>query len=442
MLLLNFLAVGVIPYLLWRMYRSNPYSVLPIIFPVIMLIWQGLSVAYLETGVYSPELLQITQYTAGTLRFVAAIGIFLAAYWFVFERIVSGRMARLKTNNIVIRLTNERFNIVVVLVAGIAGIVLLNGAPSGIVLSRSLYLVENPSFARDLIFKYLPVITFLLGLAAGATRKQTTRSTCFAVLFFHLYILFLYGNKFSGLYGVVSFFVISFVSVTLLIPMQRPVFWVSLRVLVLVALALFCGLITIGISKYIAIDDLVAKEYLFDRLLILQGGIWWHTDYLANYGTDHPGMEGFLSFMTSVDFHPNTSLMYLMTRAIGHDLTYKIFFLHGSLFTGAFPAIFYEFFGLPSLILFSALSGMGIALISGYMVRKLLKGQLLSLVVAFSLYLPIIIVLDAGEFLQLFSVNFAVKVYALLFVESIYVVNKQICLSTQKNREIVLPCSC
>lgn len=431
--LFNFLAILAIPGMLWWLHRENRFSIIPILFPSIILCWQGLSVAFLETGVYSPELYMTTLYSGGTIRFVSAVLIFLFSYGWVFNFIVNDNRVVRRFGTVTDRISFESRNMFFVSVAFISGIILFIYAPNGEVLSRSRLLTENPVFIRDFIFKYLPAISFFLGLAAGTTKKQSIRSLCFVILFFYLYILVCYGNKFSGLFGVISFFLIAYYTMMRLFPIKRPVFWITARKQLLIGVLIFTIFMGLGIGKYLGSGGgAEAAQYLFERVLILQGGIWWHTDYVAMFGIDRPGFNDFYSFMKSVEFHPNSSLMYLMTKAIGHELTYKIFFLHGSLYTGAFPAIFYEFFGFLSVIIFSAVSGGCIAFASGYLIRTIVRRNVLLLVGAFYIYVPIVNIMDAGEFLQLFSINLLIKIMLVCMLELVCKVNSQ--FNTAKQR--------
>jgi hypothetical protein len=202
--------------------------------------------------------------------------------------------------------------------------------------------------------------------------------------------------------------------------MKRPVFGVGLRGQSIFATFFMLFLFAAGIYRYVSRAGFDIKEYLINRLLVLQGGLWWFTDFNATHGLCQSGMQGFTDFIKSIDYDRNLSLIYLMTKAIGEELTHKIVFIHHNLYTGAFPAIFYEIGGITGPVFFSFLSGIIIALISGYLIRKLIKRQLILVLVAFYIYIPVISILESGEFTHLFSIKTIIKLLTLFWLESVY----------------------
>jgi hypothetical protein len=89
--LFNIALIGLFVALVLRMYKDIPYALMPVAGIAIVLAWQGVSVAYLEKGAYSPELMLTTYWTGATIRYVLAILSFLLAYWAVFRAVVSRR---------------------------------------------------------------------------------------------------------------------------------------------------------------------------------------------------------------------------------------------------------------------------------------------------------------------------------------------------------------
>ena len=416
----NFLLMIVPIFILYRMFKDNFYSVIPIIIPFIGVFSIGISVAYLEIGVYSPELFLTTSQTGGTIRYVFAINAFLLAYWFFFRLIVSKNWIAYQKKMLIKKGDNERINKFIVIIGMGTAILLLSYVPSEVIDSRNLFIAENPSIVRDFIFKYLPFVGLYLGLAAGLTKSNSTRAASYTGAILILFALFGFGHKFSTLISFIGNFAISFFVLVKFIPMRRPVFKIEFRAQFIFAIIAMLFVFTAGIIRYINIGELDATEYLTNRIFILQGGIWWFTDYEAFYGLHHPGIEGFLDFVKSIDYDQNLSLIYLMTKAIGTDLTYKIVFIHYGLYTGAFPAIFYEIGGLTGPVLFSFLSGIVIAVVSGYLVRKLIKRQFILILVSFNIYLLVIAIMAGGEFTHIFSIKIVIKFLVLFFLEFIF----------------------
>lgn len=419
-MVVNFLSMVVPIFILYRMFKDNFYSVIPIIIPFIGVISMGISVAYLETGVYSSELLLTTRQTGGTVRYVLAISAFLLAYWFIFRLIVSKKWIAYQKKVSQKKNSNEIINKFIVIIGIGAAILLLSYVPREVPSSRNLFLVENPSVVRDLILKYLPFVSLYLGLVAGSTRRNITRAVSYAGIILVLLALYGFGHKASALISFIGSFVISSFVLVKFIPMKRPVFGIELRTQFIFAIIAMLFLFVAGICRYINISGFNPTEYLINRIFVLQGGIWWFTDYGATHGLCQSGMQGFLDFLKTIDYNKNLSVIYLMTKAVGTALTYKIVFVHHGLYAGAFPAIFYEIGGITGPVLFSFLSGIIIAVVSGHLVRKLIKRQIILLLVSFSIYLPVIAILEGGEFTHLFSTKFVIKLLAIFFLESIY----------------------
>lgn len=409
-------AIGFLVWFMWRMYRSHPYSIYPILFPCIILVWEGVSVAFLESGVYSPELYITTRWTGATLRYVAALFTFLGAYWIVFHFMVSGKWRERVTKSAPEE-APELVNWAICALGLATGLVLLYYMPSGPVESKSKYIVENPQAIRDFVLKYMPFIGFALGFAAANTRNLACRFATYASAVCILGSLVLFGNKFSGLISFFAPMFLTYAAIATFAPAERKLFGLNQKQQAWAGAAALVGIMAFSMAKYLAVADLAGMDYLIERVFILQGGIWWYTDYQAFFGSYHPGFDAFVEFSRQHDYHKNSSLMYLMSRAIGYDLTYKIFFVDISLYTGAFPAVFYELFGKTGPVVAGAVAGAATGICNAYLVRKILRRQFILAMVAFSLYLPIMSVMDGGEFTQLFSYTLLVKLLVLLIIE-------------------------
>ena len=129
LMVVNFLSMVVPIFILYRMFKDNFYSVFPIVIPFISVISIGISVAYLETGVYSSELLLTTRQTGGTVRYVLAISAFLLAYWFIFRLIVSKKWIAYQKKVSQKKHRNEIINKFIVIIGIGIAILLLSYVP-------------------------------------------------------------------------------------------------------------------------------------------------------------------------------------------------------------------------------------------------------------------------------------------------------------------------
>jgi hypothetical protein len=184
---------------------------------------------------------------------------------------------------------------------------------------------------------------------------------------------------------------------------------------ILIGTAVLLLIITGGLLRQIQYlqssgSETAGIQYIAERVFVLQGGIWWNTDNSAVHGLYQPGFKEFADFVRGEGYFTGSSLKYLMSRAIGYDLTNKIFTIDNALFTGTFPAIFYEIGGRFGPVLFGALSGAIIAVFAGYATRKVLQGQVLLTIVALGIYLPISNIAAAAEFTPLASLGLLAKI--------------------------------
>ena len=418
----NIALIGIFVLLVLRMYKDTPYALMPVASIAIVLVWQGVSVAYLETGAYSPELMLTTYWTGATYRYVLAIVSFLLAYWLVFRLMVSRPWIESHQGNAQSMNHAERFAAPLIFACLIGILVLLWYAPRGAIDSRSKFLVDNPAFLRNLLLGYQPYLTLVLGYATGVTSKSRTRMLGYASLLLMLLVLYLYGNKFSAVVETFFFFSFPFLALLKFRPIDRELFGWTMRRQAALAGAVLMLAVTAGVLRqvqYVQNSDAesAGPGYLAERVFVLQGGIWWNTDNQAIHGTYQPGLKEFADFVRNENYYADSSLMYLMTRSIGYDLTYKIFMIDDSLFTGTFPSIFYEIGGKFGPVLFGALSGILIALAAGYATRKILLGQVLLTIVALGIYLPISAIASAAEFTPIASLGLLTKIGIVVCLE-------------------------
>jgi hypothetical protein len=425
---LNFLSLVPIFIISYKMYKDSIYTVIPICFPLLGLIWMGISIAYLETGRYAPIIFSSTYLTGAAIRYVVAISVFLLTYWCAFRLIINKKW--LSNNRIKLAEvhTSEAINMFI-LVIGLAGIlILIFHLPEERPDARVAYTLENPSFIRDLTFGYLPVIGFLFGFAAAVTYSARIRTLSYILATFIVVIIFLFGHKFSGIISYFQYFFVSYFIIAHFFLRDRPISImrkVKKNIIIIILSSIITLLVIAGIVKEASISNKDIIEYLANRLFIEQGAMWWFTDYHTVYGSNLTGWGYFMDFVKSIDYDSNLSLIYLMAKSIGWASTYKIVFINKGILTGAFPAIFYEIGGVCGPVVFSAVSGIIIAIFAGYMTRKLIQKQFILLVIAVYMFAPVVSLIDSGEFLHLFRYQFIIKIICAIFLELIYVVQKQ-----------------
>ncbi len=420
---LDIAAIAALVLLIVCMTRKNPVAFFPIGSVLLVLVWGGISVAYLETGTYAPELMLETHRTGATFRFVLAIALFVLAYWAVFRALLNRKwMSRLDGESARLR-SAARLALPMILTALAATLLLAIFVPRETIDSRSQYLLNNPNFLRDKLLAYLPLVTLILGMGCGLARTVRTRSLGYATALLILVVLYLFGNKFSEITEAFFLFCIPLVAMIHAYPMDRSVFGLNQRRQILVAGCALLVLVSMGIlrqSNHLqsTYADSNGMQYLFQRIFIAQGGIYWYTDNEIIHEPSQPRLTEFIQFVRDEKYFKNSSLMYLMSQAIGYDPTRKIFTIDNSLFTGAFPSIFFIVGGRYGPFFLCPLTGAIVAAVTAYSLRKMLQGQLLLAILAFSVFVPVQSFASGAEFTGFFTLGMAAKLFLLLTAET------------------------
>lgn len=375
----------------------------------------GLSLSYLETGVYSSELFTYTEPTGATGRYIFAICGFLVTYFFVFNFIVNEKWIKIQEKIINKRNDELFYKIISIIGLGIA-ILYFSYIPRETVESRNLYLIEHPDPVRNLIMKYLPFIGLYLGLAAGFSKRKFTKITTYLSVVVIVLSLYLFGHKASAFISFLSIFAIPYLVISILYLNKHSFCKTFFTKKILFAFITLIAFIFFGIMRYVNIAQIELFDYLKDRLLCFQGGIWWTTDYQIFYTKNDVWLDNFIQFFLTTDYTNNISLIYLMEKAIGEQLTNKIVFLHCGIYSGGFPASFY-IFGKNGPIIFSLITGIISAIACGCLIKKIIRRQYIFLIFYFYLYLYVITISTSGEFVQIFSIKFAFYLFLVILAE-------------------------
>ena len=415
------------------MYKKNIYSLPPILSALLGFFSAGVSVAYLETGTYSSELMMNTGPTGATARYILSICGFLIVYFFVFNLIVNKKWINNQKKTINTNNNDEIFYKVVSLSALGFAISFLSCIPQQIVESRNLYLIDHPNLVRDLIFKYLPFIALYLGLAAGFTKKIFTKLIAYMSLFLILISIYFFGHKASALFSFICTFTISFLVISIPTLKKHSALKMLLKKEILIILVALVYLLSAGTVRYVNMANYDLPNYLSNRILCLQGGLWWATDLMKANSQSDLNFNNFMNYILSTNYTRNLSLIYLMEKAIGESLTYKIVSEHYNIYTGGFPASFY-IFGTYGPIIFSCLTGLICAFACGLLVKRIIKRQYIVLLFYFYIYLYVIAIIESGEFVQIFTKKFAFYLSVVILAE--YVRYKYSALSNKNSQQI------
>ncbi|HBE88814.1 MAG TPA: hypothetical protein DDW67_06700, partial [Elusimicrobia bacterium] len=357
--------------------------------------WQLVSVSFLEAGAYTPELMVWTYTTGAASRLSVALFFLLTGGWVGFRLFFNGPKEKFKG------VYPEWTLVLSILILIISSTVLFFYAPSDLSMWRATFLAENQSALRDVLLKYLPLLSFLGGVSSVSSVQPTLRLSGYISMCYLLSVLVLYGHKFSGLVSVLFPFLLGTgFSLYYLLKDTHLVRETLKRVFFLL---IFSGLMMVrGFFLYLAAHYQEASSpgvlskseiahsltsYLTERILLLQGAMWWVVDRsivkdansyswtkVWNYSFTCTSDRPFNSFLTE-KYAGADRLRYLRERRV--------------YFEGTSPAIYYELLGPAGPVLSFFVFGFVYSCFVVYLVRRLTTGNLVHVALIFITLMPI-----------------------------------------------------
>ncbi len=429
MSLLNFLVLTIPAGAAIALARKVPFA-LPALAPVFLFtLWQAVSSAHLESGVYSFELFTRTYATGATWRLVTAFAALILCYWIPFHLYKSPRASGSDEGS-----SGQARLLSPALVAALAcaALIVLWYAPSGPVSSRNQFIAETHSPIRDMVFKYLPLLAFGGGISAALSKNIPLTAAAYASALLSVFSMTRFGHKFSGLLDLLFPF-----SIPVLIMVFRRTGdkrYIRVLLLLLSSLLFFSAALSrTAFSSYLdmrregwmemrprlsgASNLEVTLNYIKDRVFVLQGGLWWATDRNIITRGERYGLDAMLDYagkMTDKSLAPSNA--FITEKAIGKEKTEYLLERYTQ-YTAAAPAVFYAMAGPAGPVLMYSLSGLILGLASLYICRKIFQAHILRALIAFTLFIPVQNFILAGEPGRLSPRNLAVKALLLLVLE-------------------------
>ncbi|MEO9849678.1 DUF6418 domain-containing protein [Reichenbachiella sp.] len=264
------------------------------------------------------------------------------------------------------------------------GVPLLNS------MDRASYwkMIEPIPVVYTLLSNFL-FISFLIGYCF-AFEKVRTGSANLPLIQFALLILFfvLSGNKFSALLALITNFLI----VPVFFGFQKSFNWKKVVKWGGLSILFFAGAILIQSSTYSLDGDFYGKygifSYLFQRVFILQGEIWWKTyqDIIVNNQFDSNHIWQEIRNVFSLETDGYTGLRYLMAQSAQGDFIYNIIKNGKYLYTGAFPAIILVTFPLIFVLPVLYILGKGFGYIIMSFKRLIFSNSLIRIYLIYIIY--------------------------------------------------------
>lgn len=282
---------------------------------------------------------------------------------------------------------------------------------------------HNPAYAMNFLFSAaLGIFTVLPRL------RGQNYSFPFIALFVILQIYWaLTGNRASAFVTTATYYAIPFAAVTAmsrqgLLPVPRRDAWATLiSARVITPLATVGGLVVLVsllINSYYDVRGYSDPMYQISQRVFIQpvqlwAETWEHVHFEASAGLNHAAINQVL--INPDNPEGNTSIAYLMEQSIGYYRTMELADL-GQQYAGGFPEIFFELFGpwlaLPVMLLF----GMATSFLVRLTISSLLKGHVMTCIMAIYLLFGFGLAYIGGMINFLFAPTFALKGLGLLAV--------------------------
>lgn len=364
------------------------------IYPIFQISWVIASVFIIEQGFYISEQFIYGFPTGGTAR--------LCFYSIIFFSSVKASMLVLKNannKNFKSFYHNKLIDFSFAYLFGISILSLLiiygiyNGFPLALSIDRFSYWDGGAvtQLFRRLTYM-IPMIGFFI-FFTGASSNIYGK----LILFFCFPILFLFGDKFSGLLDVILYSLMGFIAHQLLLNSQQ-IFWSNILKVLILPLIIVALFAIYGYIVWHDTSEFGLFESILSRLFVLQGHVYYGIDNFVSLNTSNYEI---LDIFRKDSLNNPSGLPELMYVIAPDDFAYGMR-ENGIRFTmGGFAVILYKtsFFGaIPIIFLIGILTGLFFSIVIDQLIRKDLIGVLFSLIFFNSAYVNAFLM---GEFYYL-----------------------------------------
>jgi hypothetical protein len=372
--------------------------------PAIDYVWMAISIGYLETGKYQWELKAETYFIGALPTYLLFIFIFIFGIKIGFQRCF--------IKPIYVRQYPIKYSINIIKLLLIFMMILIINIPFQSSYLDKHYINKNPSLILNIYFWALPYISIFLGymFAYRDFFNKKIKSILFLVIIINIISIIGLGNKYSLLVSELSYFLFSYSIVILIKSEKLNIFKILMGIIILIIPTL-----SLYINNRINVDP-EWQQNILDRLLLLQGGMWWVTfnDYINE---SQIYLSDLIQYWNMYPNESNITIGYLMQNSIGIKETRYIIENNGSYYSGAFPAIFLILSNNFLICLF-ILQAYGIILgyLYGKVIQNIICGNFIISIIFFSIILNISQVAGNGDISFILNINFYLKIFLLLIV--------------------------
>jgi len=420
MIWVNALAIAVhLLFGVWILRRFKEYTVL---FGYLFFLqtWSLLSCFYNDFGIFNFELFRYTETTLATTRLALFLVVFNFGFAVVAKVVAKRPLVRrdylAKGGDL--RLGNFKLTAYLAALLSMLYIVysfVTGGVPLLEGIDKVLFFKSAGPVERFLL-GYGFLIAFILGYYRRLRGRFSVNGLLLAAM---LVYLLLTGNKFSAL---IKLIVAYYSAVHIQVLLNNPKFTIFSRRYALWGVVGIVFVLSVAFGSYLywGEDAAGATQLLTNRVLALQGHLWWVSDYRIFALDAFDGRHWLAEWQGIVHFgavaEGSVGMKYVMLQAIGPDKAYAIFDI-GYLYTMAYPAILILTVPWPFALLIQLCAGALFGLLLYYFYYCLLYRHVWRAIIAVLIIVPYLGVLSTGDLYNFISPGIACKMLILLALE-------------------------
>lgn len=342
---------------LFQIWKKNPKILFIGSVFFIEMIWQIVSIVWIDGGAYISEELRYSYFTGASIRFLLLILPFLVFYpYFLNKELSKKKIKKLTQNNI--KSKDNRIFFVIIFIIGylLLDLIISQHVPlfMGINYTKYYSQYSRLPLASTIHSYILPFICLLLGILSGQKKRLNRSFIKYLVAFaFILIIQLLLNNKFYGLYDYVLHYVTGYFCYIIFTKAKMKKLPIKYILLTLIGVGI---LLYLSYNKYSKTMD-NPIQYLLDRLFALQNHTFWGMDRLWQAGElsiDWSGfcdevLYGFTKLETS-RLDPNFGIARVMYYVTSNAYATNMLST-GYLFAGSYLTIIMSYIGyIPAFI--------------------------------------------------------------------------------------------
>lgn len=287
------------------------------------------------------------------------------------------------------------------------------GTPLSMSEQRFEYWAQHPfPTLRGILYQ-----TYLIGFLAGCSYIHSkSKKTLMLIMSMVVVVNLLYGEKFTGIYLPLMYYVIGYmISYYIINDKGRKL--VTPGVITLVASLIFIVFAMVYYQyKYIhnVGEDVIG--YILARIFSLQGEVWWGIDHYYFSGDISPNLQYLIDEGTSCE---NYGGLYYLMREIAPWSLVSAYCDRGVTFTMGFPAIGIATLGFINTFILCIVAGLLLALTAILVIYSIRNKNYIAMFVSFKVILIETHALAMGNVYNIFDIKFVLYIIVLFIISRI-----------------------